>query len=69
MAVQEGLLHTTASPVCTALGPVRVLNLTARMLVSARLAFRRRAPPTGGRGGKAVKITKSTYIILSLYSI
>ncbi len=32
--------HRTASPVCTWLGPVSVLNLTTRTLVSARRARR-----------------------------
>ena len=41
MAVHVGLLHTTESPVCTWLGPVNVLNFTARTLVSARRALLR----------------------------
>ncbi len=40
MAVQVGLLQTTESPVCMSLGSTRVLNLTARTLVSARRVTR-----------------------------
>ncbi len=54
MAVQLGLIHTTESPVCTSLGSTKVLNLTARTLVSARRVTRPPRLVRLGSGGEHV---------------